>query len=135
MTKLNNEETKLMLFFQEATGAATRDVVDDGENVAFVIADGEMGKAIGQGGRNISLLQKRLKRNIVLVEWSEELERFVSNIFFPTKVNVAVEGDDTIRVSAESAEDRKYVIGRGGYRIKLARTLVERNFKKMDLRA
>jgi len=133
MAKLNNEETKLMMFFQEATGAAVRDIVDDGENIAFVVADGEMGRAIGHGGRNIGLLQKSLKKNIVMVEWSEELERFVTNIFFPTKVNVTVEGD-SIRVSA-SPEDRKYVIGRGGYKIKLARTLVERNFRKMDVRA
>lgn len=133
MSKLNNEETKLMMFFQEATGAAVRDVVDDGENVAFVVAEGDIGRAIGQGGRNISLLQKKLKKNIVVVEWSEELERFVSNVFFPTKVDVNVE-DDLITVKA-GPEDRKYVIGRGGYRIKLAKSLVERNFKKMDIRA
>jgi N utilization substance protein A len=133
MVKLNNEETKLIMFFQQATGAIARDVVDDGENMAFVVSEGEVGRAVGPGGKNVAILQQKLKRNIAIVEWSEELERFVSNVFFPTKVDVEVEGD-SIRINT-AADQRKYVIGRGGYRIKLAKLLVERNFRKMDLRA
>ncbi|MCX8202545.1 MAG: NusA-like transcription termination signal-binding factor [Candidatus Micrarchaeota archaeon] len=133
MTKLTNEDIKMMMFIQDATRAAIRDIYDDGKALAIVVAEGEVGKVIGPGGKMINNLKRKLKRDIVVVEWSEELERFISNIFNPIKVNVVIEGD-TARIMA-SAEDRKYVIGRGGNKIKLANILVERNFRKMEIRA
>ena len=133
MTKLNNEEIKMMMFLQDASGAAVRDIYDDGKTLAIVVAEGDMGKMIGPGGRTINSLKGRLKKDVVVVEWSEELERFVSNIFSPIKVNVVVEGD-TVRVLT-NADDRKYVIGRSGTKIKLANILVERNFRKMEIKA
>ncbi len=133
MTKLTNEDIKMMMFLQDATRAAIRDVYDDGKTLAVVVAEGDVGKVIGPGGKMINNLKRRLKRDIVVVEWSEELERFISNIFSPIKVNVVMEGD-TAKVIT-SSEERKYVIGRGGNKIKLANILVERNFRKIDIRA
>ncbi|MEM3369256.1 MAG: NusA-like transcription termination signal-binding factor [Candidatus Micrarchaeia archaeon] len=133
MTKLTNEDIKMMMFLQDATHAAIRDIYDDGKTLAIVVAEGDVGKIIGPGGKMITNLKRRLKRDIVIVEWSEELERFISNIFSPIKVNVVIEGD-TAKVIT-SSEERKYVIGRGGNKIKLANILVERNFRKIDIRA
>ncbi len=133
MTKLNNEEIKMMMYLQDASGAAVRDIYDDGKTLAIVVAEGDMGKMIGPGGRTINSLKGRLKKEIVVVEWSDELERFVSNIFSPIKVNVVIE-EDTIRIIT-NADDRKYVIGRSGNKIKLANILVERNFRKMEIKA
>ncbi|MCS7109193.1 MAG: NusA-like transcription termination signal-binding factor [Candidatus Micrarchaeota archaeon] len=133
MAKLTNEDIKMIKIIQDATRAAIRDIYDDGKTMAIVVAEGEVGKVIGPGGKIVNNLKKKLKRDIVVVEWSSELERFISNIFSPIKVNVVIEGD-TARIYT-SAEDRKYVIGRGGNKIKLANILVERNFRKMDIRA
>jgi N utilization substance protein A len=132
MTKLNNEEIKMMMFLQDATKAAIRDIYDDGSTLAIVVAEGDVGKVIGPGGKTINNLKRKLKRDIIVVEWNEEVERFISNIFSPIKVNVVIEGDSAKVIT--SAEDRKYVIGRGGNKIKLANILVERNFRKMEIR-
>ena len=132
MTKLNNEEIKLMMFLQDATKAAIRDVYDDGKTLAIVVAEGDVGKIIGPGGKMINNLKRKLKKDIVVVEWSEELERFIANIFAPIKVDVIIEGDSAKVTSTQ--EERKYLIGRGGSKIKLANILVERNFRKLDIR-
>jgi len=132
MVTLNNEETKKILFFQQITGAAARDCVEDNENIVFVIAEGEMGKAIGKGGSNIRNLQKMLKKNILFVEHSNDLNRFVENIFFPTKIEVN-SSDDKIMIKVDS-ENRKYVIGKGGQKIKIARVLVGRHFGEKEIR-
>lgn len=132
MTKLNNEEIKLIMFFQDVTKAAIRDLYDDGKTIAVVVAEGDVGKIIGPGGKIINNLKRKLKKDIIVIEWSEELERFISNIFAPIKVNVIIEGNSAKVIS--TPEERKYLIGRGGSKIKLANILVERNFRKFDIR-
>jgi N utilization substance protein A len=132
MTKLNNEEIKLMMFLQDATKAAIRDVYDDGKTIAVVVAEGDVGKIIGPGGKIINNLKKKLKKDIIVIEWHEQLERFISNIFAPIKVNVIIEGETAKVIS--TPEERKYLIGRGGSKIKLAKILVERNFRKFEIR-
>jgi N utilization substance protein A len=126
MVKMNDEETKKMLFFQQATGAATRDCIDDEERLIFVVAEGEVGAAVGKGGRNIDMLEKLLKRKILVVEYNDDVEKFTENIFFPTKITVSKSGNKVI-INVDQ-KNRKYIVGKGGYKIRLARKLLKRHF-------
>jgi N utilization substance protein A len=132
MVILNNEETKKILFFQQVTGAAVRDCMEDVENIVFVVAEGEMGQAIGKNGKNIKDLQRMLKKGVFFVEYSSDLSRFVENIFFPTKIGVNLT-DDKIMIKVDP-ENRKYVIGKGGQKIKMARALVGRHFGEKEIK-
>lgn len=132
MVKMNDEEAKRMLFFQQVTGAATRDCIDDGEWLVFVVAGGEVGAAVGRRGANIATLEKLLKRRVMVVEHADTVEKFAENIFFPTKVKTALIGERLV-VNVD-ANDRKYVVGKGGYRIKLAKTLLKRHFNINEIK-
>ncbi len=132
MVTLNNEQTKQILFFQQVTHASARDCVEDDEHIVFVVAEGDMGKAIGKNGNGIKDLQRMLKKNVLFVEYSNILDRFVENIFFPTKINVN-STDDKVMIKVD-ADNRKYVIGKGGHKIKLARTLISRHFGEKEIK-
>ena len=126
MVKIGDNETKKLLFFQQVTGAAARDCIDEEDMITFVASKGEIGKAIGKEGKNINILEKLLKKKINIIEYSEDATQFVGNIFFPTKVNVSKVGDKILLKVNDS--DRKYIIGKGGKKIKLARELLKRHF-------
>lgn len=132
MVKMNDEETKRMLFFQQVTGAATRDCIDDGERLVFVVAGGEVGTAVGRRGANIAMLEKLLKKRVMVVEHADTVEKFAENIFFPTRVKAAMLGEK-LMVNVDS-NDRKYAVGKVGYRIKLARTLLKRHFNINEIK-
>ena len=124
--KLNNEESKKVLFFQQITGAAVRDFVENEEQIAIIVANGDIGKAVGKNGRNIESVERATRKRVWFIEYSDDLQRFVENIFFPTKLK-AERKDDEVIIGIES-KNKKFIIGKGGSKIKLARQLLDRHF-------
>ena len=126
MIKLNDDESRNVLFFQQITEASARDCVRDEDSLVFVVNKGEIGKAIGKNGKNINLLEKLLKKKVKIVESSEDLESFSRNIFSPVELKINV---DQGRVIIEAdKKNRKYIIGKEGKKIKIARILIKRHF-------
>src|SRR6266699_3252015 len=57
--KLTSEEMKYMALFESITGATTQDCIIDEklERIIFVAKPGDMGLAIGKGGKNIVVVE------------------------------------------------------------------------------
>ncbi len=68
--KLTSEEMKYMALFESITGATTQDCVIDEKlgRIIFVAKQGDMGLAIGKGGKNINTLRRMTSRQIEVVE-------------------------------------------------------------------
>ncbi|TMI27099.1 NusA-like transcription termination signal-binding factor [Candidatus Bathyarchaeota archaeon] len=71
--KLTSEEMKYMALFESITGATTQDCVIDEKlgRIIFVAKQGDMGLAIGKGGKNINTLRRMTSRQIEVVEYAE----------------------------------------------------------------
>src|SRR5213594_611734 len=80
--KLTTDQIKLMSLFQNVTGAKARDCIEDEkqDRVIFVVNPGKMGLAIGKGGSTIRNLQNVVKRNVELVEYSDDPADFLKNM-------------------------------------------------------
>ncbi|MDH7593123.1 MAG: NusA-like transcription termination signal-binding factor [Methanomicrobiales archaeon] len=114
------------------TGSTAVDCVSDDrfDRVIYVIKPGDMGLAIGRGGENIRKLQKVLGRKIELVEYAEDLESFIRNIFKPIPLaGIELEREwNSIDVLVEKKGDLGIAIGKGGANVEKARILVKRHF-------
>jgi len=130
--KLNNEEVKKVIYLQQIMRVAARDFVENEEQIIIVIPKGDIGNAIGRDGRNINSLERMLKKRVLFVEYSDDVKRFVENIFFPTKLEANRE-EDEILINIDS-KNKKFIIGKGGNKIKLARQLLDRNFGIKNIR-
>ena len=134
--KLTNDEIKCMTLFQQLTGASARDCIVDKETAIFVVSEGELGRAIGKGGSAIMRVRDVFKRKIEVVEYAENPERFVRNIFSAVEIkNLKIDESGVsrmVRVTVDS-RDRGTAIGRNGEKVKMARMLMQRYFG-MDLR-
>ena len=80
--KLTTDQMRLMSLFQNVTGATARDCVEDEkqDRIIFVVNSGKMGLAIGKGGSHIKTLQNIVKRNVELVEYSDDPAVFLKNM-------------------------------------------------------
>ena len=59
----------LSSLMERVTKAKVKDCfTDEEENLFFVVAPGELGKAIGKGGANIRKMQDELQRKIRVIE-------------------------------------------------------------------
>ncbi|MDI6718910.1 MAG: NusA-like transcription termination signal-binding factor [Methanomicrobiales archaeon] len=104
------------------------------DRVIYVMKPGDMGLAIGRKGENIKKMQRVLGRKIEMVEYAEDRDRFIANIFKPAEV-VAVEVDpekNSINVRVRKKSDLGIAIGKGGINVEKARMLCRR-FLQLNL--
>ena len=129
---LSDEAMRHLALFEEVTDATAYDclIEEDGDQVVFLVAAGEMATAIGPDGQTVRRLEERLGVDIRLVEDADTPEAFVENVLAPAEVyNVTISENDTTVAYAEVAEDdRGVAIGSGGRNIEAARELAHRHF-------
>ncbi len=129
--RLDTNDIKTITLFESITGANVKDCLATEEGVAFIVAEGDMGLAIGKGGANIERMRNAFGKNVVVAEASSDPATFIANLFAPVAIkNVVVKrtGDEkTTAVIEVAARDRSRVVGRDGHRIKLARKIAQRH--------
>ncbi len=98
------------------------------ERIIYVIKRGDMGLAIGKKGDNIKRMQNVLGKRIEMVEYAEDPDEFITNIFKPAEVAEVRRdprtGQTNIHVRKKS--DLGIAIGKGGSNIEKARILMKR---------
>src|SRR5437660_9719059 len=77
-----DEQTiKYVALFQDLTRTTVVDCVDATDKLIFVVKEGDIGKAIGKKGENIAKLKRLMNKDIHVVEYSDQPDRFVANVF------------------------------------------------------
>ena len=134
---LSDEARQYIALFEDATEVAARDCIVDEEfdRVVFLVPPGEMGKAIGPGGRRVKRLEERIGRSVELVEDADRAEDFVANALAPAAVyNVTVsENETTVAYAEVDSQDTGVAIGADGRNIRMARQLARRHFDVDDV--
>lgn len=133
--KLTTDQMRMMSLFQNVTGATARDCVEDEkqDRVIFVVNEGKMGLAIGKGGSHIKNLQNIVKRNVELVEYSDDPSKFLKNILnsklvSDVKLNKRADGSLQAIVTVDPKK-KGIVVGREGRNAEKARLLAKRYFE------
>jgi len=133
--KITTDQMRLMSLFQNVTGATARDCVEDEkqDRVIFVVNAGKMGLAIGKGGSHIKTLQNIIKRNIELVEYSDDPKVFLKNMLnskLVTEVKINKRADGTLQaIVIVDPRKKGIVVGREGRNAEKARLLAKRYFE------
>ena len=125
---------RLISLFQNVTKATARDCLDDEKQnrIIFVVNEGKMGLAIGKGGCNIKSLQNILKRNVELLEYSDDPIKFLKNILNPklineVKLDTKPDGSSQATIIVDQG-NKGLVVGREGRNAEKARLFAKRYF-------
>jgi len=132
---LSDEARRYIALFAEETDVQARDCLVGEERLVFLVPAGEMGQAIGPGGRRVKRVERAVNREVALVEDADRPEAFVANALAPAAVyNVTVsENGDTVAYAEVDEADRGVAIGTGGRNIAAARELARRHFDIDDV--
>jgi len=135
--RLGSEEIKYMTLFENLTGAIIKDCVHSEDIMGFLVNQGDMGLAIGKSGSNIEKVKRATGKDILVMEFSDDATEFVRNLFQPIKVRqVRIHNADNEKVAIVEVNrnDRNKVIGHGGHKIKIAKSLASRHHNINDIR-
>ena len=128
--KLTAETLGLMRIFQNTTRARLKDCfVDKNSTLTFVVEQNELGRALGKKAVNLKALESKLNKKIKILEYNPNLEQFIKNIIYPSKVKSIVVADDVVTLEPLDSPTRGYLIGRAASNLRNHESTVKRYFK------
>ena len=116
--------------FEAVTKTRVKDCMETEEKLVFVVEPGQANRAVGKAGENVIRLKNQTGKNIQVIEYSDEPEKFIRNVFYNYNVqNVVIENRGNV-VHATVTVDPKVkgrAIGKNGRNLKIARDIVNRH--------
>jgi len=133
--KITTEEMRYIALFESISGASVKDCIIDEEQsrAIFIVNQGQVGVAIGRGGRNIHTLEKMTGKKHEIIEYSEDPVQFIKNALKPAavrEVRITERTDGkTIAVVTVNPKDKGVAIGKNGKNAERLRFLAKRYFQ------
>ena len=132
------EAMRYIALFESLTNAVAIDCVIDDENcrVVFVIKKGHMGLAIGKNGININRVKTSIKKEVELVEYSEDVSEFIISAFQPASirsVNIVNKKNKKFAYLEIPMKDKGIAIGKNGKNIQKVKLLAQRHHSLDDI--
>lgn len=133
--KITSKEMRYISLFESVTGANVKDCIvnEEQSRVIFVVKEGEIGMAIGRGGRNIHTLEKMTGKKHEIIEYSERPAQFIKNALKPAMVKevriTERPNGKTMAVVTVNPRDKGVAIGKNGRNAERLRFLAKRYFE------
>lgn len=122
-----------MILFESVTGAKVKDCIP-GENLFFIMEEGQMGKAIGKSGANIKRMEAMIKKKIKLAEFSSNVLQFARNLIYPAEVLDIKQEDGIIIIQGKDTNARAMLIGRERQNVNHLNSVLNRYFDVKEIR-
>ncbi|MCL5009817.1 MAG: NusA-like transcription termination signal-binding factor [Candidatus Parvarchaeota archaeon] len=84
--KLDSDTISVMNVFSDVTSIPARDSFVEDDKVIFVVSQGQAGIAIGKNGVKIKMLQEMLKKEVIVIEYSDDPVKLFENVIHPNKL-------------------------------------------------
>jgi N utilization substance protein A len=132
--KITCDEMRYIALFESVSGAGVKDCIIDEEQdrAIFIVNKGQVGVAIGKGGRNIHTLERMTGKRHEIIEYSEDPVQFIKNALKPAavrevRITERIDGK-TMAVVTVNPKDKGVAIGKNGKNAERLRFLAKRYF-------
>ena len=131
--KFTPELMGFMSVFQRITNANLKDCfVDDNLALTFVVGTGELGKALGKKAINISKLEQAFKKKIKIIEFHEDIKKFIRGLVYPSKIDELDIQENVVTIQPSDTKSRGYLIGRAASNLRNYEKIVKRYFNDIE---
>lgn len=128
--KFNEKTLRYVSLFEDVTGTKVVDCIDIPEKVIFLVKQGQIEQAIGKSGKNVTSVSNKIDRNVHVIEYSEDPEQLLKNIFYSYGVkDIEIkEKNDVLHGTVEvKPENKARAIGKKGRNLSIARMIMMRH--------
>lgn len=113
------------------------DMVEEDDKLTFIVEKGQLGLALGKGARNLQTLKNVLNKEVKVLEYDDDIERFLRNLFKPhtlETVTLETEEDGIFARVTVKPEDKGKAIGKGGRNVNVVRQIARRHHNIVELK-
>ncbi|MFH0752078.1 MAG: NusA-like transcription termination signal-binding factor [archaeon] len=98
--------------FEKLTYAHVKDCFPEDGKLIFIVEPGEIGKAVGKNGANVKLLTEKFKKQVKVVEFNHDPEKFLKTLLYPIKPEGITTEDDKIIIKTHDIKEKGQIYGR-----------------------
>jgi N utilization substance protein A len=127
---LTAETLRYISLFESVTKTRVKDCLETEDKLVFVVEPGQANRAVGKAGENVIKLKNTTGKNIQVIEYADEPEAFIRNVFYSYGVQkVEIEDRGNIRHATVTVDPKVKgrAIGKNGRNLKIARDVVNRH--------
>lgn len=127
---LTEDTLRYIALFQALTHTNAVDCLEADDKLVFVVEKGQGNIAVGKKGDHVIKLSEKTGKSIQVVEYSDDPEQFVKNVFHvygPQKVVIEQRGNITHATVTVDPELKGRAIGKNGRNLRIARDIVNRH--------
>ena len=132
--KYDAELIKIMSLFETVTQAKLKDCFISNDKIFFVVEENQLARAVGKKGINVRKVENILKKRIRIVEYNPNLQRFIINLIYPSRVKNIEENGRVVILSAEDLKTRGYLICRNAQNLREFESIIKRYFDIEELK-
>lgn len=130
---MSGDELNFISVLETITGALAVDCIIDSKQkrVIYIVNRGDTGKVIGKGGTTIQRLKEHIGKDLEVVEYADNPERFARNTIAPArprKVEIVERNGKKAVIITVNPGDKGKAIGKEGKNIQKSRLLMKRHF-------
>jgi N utilization substance protein A len=121
------ETIRFLTLFENVTNVPVRDCFINKDIVYYIVEEGKIGLAIGKNGSSVKNVEKAVSKRVKVFEYSSDPKQFVKNLIPQCKEVNIINDNDKLTVEVKvNKNDRGFVIGRGGEKIKIYKEILKR---------
>ena len=132
--KYNLDSINLRVLFENTSGIQLKDCIVKEDKVIYITKGGDIGKAVGKNGINVKKVANLVKKNLKVVEFSEDLTQFIKNYIYPIVPESVSLEDKTVKIKINGMKEKGIVIGRESKNLKELKDVVSKYFKVLDIK-
>ena len=132
--KYNLDSINLRVLFENTSGIQLKDCIVKEDKVIYITKGGDIGKAVGKNGINVKKVANLVKKNLKVVEFSEDLTQFIKNYIYPIIPESVSLEDKTVKIKINGMKEKGIVIGRESKNLKELKDVVSKYFKVLDIK-
>jgi len=122
------ELIKTVNLFENVTKARVKDALYMKELLTFIVFEGDMFKALGKNLENLKKMESMLKRKIKIVEFNNDMVRFITNLLYPYKVDSITVDGKIVTIRDEDVKTKGLIIGAKAQNLRQYESIVKKYF-------
>ncbi len=122
--KLTIESIQQINLFEQITGAQVKDRIQKDNFLIFIIEEGNIQKAL----RGLKKVEDTLKKEIHLIGYSPDVQKFILNLIYPEKPDAVRQEGKIIFIESKDSKVKGRIFGRSRERLLWINELVKKYF-------
>lgn len=120
---------QIRALFEKITRTTLKDCFENQNKMLFIVMPGQIRKALGKDNKNIKKIEAKIGQKIKLVEFSNNVLNFVTNLIYPLRINdIRMNESGIITIKGKDMKTNGLIIGSRAQNLRNTESIVQKYF-------